>query len=100
MSHPDAVHALLSGTSGITAHFASSPYQYQELDSGRVRTVLSSYEVLGGPTTFTVLWTRAEFFTENPQTTQAFYAALKEAMEIIARDRRGVRGANDQPSDD
>lgn len=99
MSHPDAVRELLSGTSGITAHFASPPYQYEELDSGRVRTVLSSYDVLGGPTTFTVLWTRAEFFTENPQTTKAFYAALKEAMEIIEGDRRNAAEVYVQQSD-
>ena len=99
MSHPDAVRALLSGNSDVTAHFASPPYQYEELDSGRVSSVLSSYEVLGGPTTFTVLWTRREFFTENPQTTRAFYAALKEAMEIIKRDRRNAAEVYVQQSD-
>jgi len=37
MKHPDAMESLLEGANGITAHFASPPFQYQELDDPRVR---------------------------------------------------------------
>jgi sulfonate transport system substrate-binding protein len=86
MNHPDAMQALLSGQ--ISAHMASPPYQYEELDNPRVHTILTSYNVLGGPASFSVLWTRSEFVLNNPKTFQALYNAVKEAMEIIARDPR------------
>ncbi len=90
MDHPQAMDALLAKNSSITAHFASPPFQYQELGDARVRTVLSSYEVLGGPGTFTVLWGRAGFRSENPKTYQAVYNALKEATRIITSDKKKV----------
>jgi NitT/TauT family transport system substrate-binding protein len=86
MNHPDAMQALLSGQ--ISAHMASPPYQYEELENPRVHTILNSYDVLGGPASFSVLWTRSEFFLKNPKTFQALYNAVKEAMEIIASNPR------------
>ena len=86
MSHPDAMRALLSGK--VTAHMASPPFQYEELEDPRVHTILSSYNVLGGPASFSAVWTRSEFTLNNPKTFQAVYSALKEAMEIIASDPR------------
>ena len=59
---------------------------YQELDDKRVRKVLDSYEVLGGPHTFNVVWTSAKFYNENRKVVQAFVAALDEAMKQIAKD--------------
>src|SRR5437762_8468606 len=56
MSHPDAMQALLSGQSEIDAHFGSPPFQYQEVAKGS-HVVLNSYDVLGGPATFNVVWT-------------------------------------------
>src|SRR5689334_7350792 len=52
MSHPDAMAAMLGGRSGITAHFTSAPFMYQELEDKRVEKILDSYDVLGGPHTF------------------------------------------------
>ena len=88
MSHPDAMDAMLQGKDGITAHFASPPFQYQELEDPRVRTVISSYTVLSGMSTFNVIWTRENFFTENPRTLQVVYDALIEAMDQIEREPR------------
>ncbi|HEX6142495.1 MAG TPA: hypothetical protein VFZ01_07250, partial [Geminicoccaceae bacterium] len=58
MKHPDGVAALTSGGTEITGHFTSPPFQYQELRSEdpKVHTVLSSYDVLGGPSTFNCVW--------------------------------------------
>ena len=88
MSHPDAQLALLSGQSEITAHFGSPPFQYQQLKNPAVHTVLSSYDVLGGPATFNVVWTTSKFRTENPKLYDAFVKALDEATALINKDKR------------
>ena len=87
MSHPDAETALLSGGSEITAHLGSPPFQYQELAKGMHR-VLNSYDVLGGPATFNVVWTTKKFHDENPKIYAAFVAALDEATAEINKDKR------------
>jgi NitT/TauT family transport system substrate-binding protein len=86
LSHPDGLAQLLSGRSEITAHFTSAPFMYQELADPRVRKILDSYEVLGGPHTFNLVWTTAKFAAENPAVVEAFIAALDEAMKSIAQD--------------
>lgn len=88
MSHPEAMASMLSGSPRITAHFASPPYQYQELQDPRVHAVLTSYSVLGGPSTFNATWAGESFYEENPKTFQAIYVALTEAMAMIEADRR------------
>ena len=88
LSHPDAQAALLSGQSEITAHFSSPPFQYQQLKNPAIHTVLNSYDVLGGPATFNVVWTTTRFRSENPRLYDAFVKALDEATALINRDRK------------
>ncbi len=83
LPHPDATAALISGGSEINAHFSSAPFYYQALENKNVRKVLSSYDILGGPATFNVLYTTQKFHDENPKTYKAFYAALLEAAQFI-----------------
>ncbi|MDH5245243.1 MAG: ABC transporter substrate-binding protein [Betaproteobacteria bacterium] len=93
LSHPDAQVALLSGASEITAHFTSPPFQYQQLEKPGIRTVLSSYDVLGGPATFNVVWTTSKFRSENPKLYDAFVKALDEATAIINKDKKAAAEA-------
>lgn len=86
MKHPDAMAALLSPHSEITAHFGSAPFQYLELEDKRAHRVLSSYDVLGGPHTFNVVWTTKKFHDDNPRVYAAFLAALDQAMALIKDD--------------
>jgi NitT/TauT family transport system substrate-binding protein len=86
MKHPDAMAALLAGHSEIAAHFGSAPYQDQELADPRAHRVLSSYDVLGGPHTFNVVWTTQKFHDDNPRICAAFIAALERAMALIKAD--------------
>ena len=86
LSHPDAQAAMLGGKAGITSHFGSSPFQEMELKDARARRVLDSYQVLGGPHTFSVVWATDKFVTENPKTVQAFYDALQESIKLINSD--------------
>jgi len=93
LSHPDAQIALLSGASEINAHFSSPPFQYQQLEKPGIHTVLSSYDVLGGPATFNVVWTTSKFRSENPKLYDAFVKALDEATAIINRDKKAAAEA-------
>jgi NitT/TauT family transport system substrate-binding protein len=93
LSHPDAQTALLSEKSEITAHFGSPPFQYQQLGKPGIHTVLNSYDVLGGPGTFNVVWTTSRFRNDNPKLYQAFVQALDEVTAQINRDKRGAAEA-------
>lgn len=87
MKHPDGMAALLSGASEITAHFTAPPFQYQELERPGVRTLLNSYDIVGGPHTFTLVWATSKFRQENPRIYASFIKAFDEAIEKINRDK-------------
>jgi len=86
MAHPDALVAMMSGKSEVIGHFGSAPFQYQELEDKRVHRLLSSYEVLGGPATFNVVWTQKKFHDDNPKIYAAFLAALEQSIVLIHSD--------------
>ncbi len=88
MPHPEGLAALLAGDSKITAHLTSPPFQYEELESPNVHRVLSSYDVLDGPATFTTVWTSSQFRERNPKTFRAVYNAIREGVGIINKDKR------------
>lgn len=88
MSHPDGQTAMLSGAGEVTAHFSSPPFQYQQLGKPGIHTVLNSYDVLGGPVTFNLVWTANKVRTENPKSYEAFVKAFDEAIAMINRDRK------------
>ena len=78
--HPDAAAAIISGGTEITGHFGNPPFQEQELAGNpNARIVLSSYDVLGGPSSSTVLYATEKFRNDNPKTYRAFVDALAEA---------------------
>lgn len=93
MSHPDAQAALLSGAGEVTSHFSSPPFQYQQLAKPGIRTVLNSYQVLGGPATFNLVWTTAKFRNENPKLYEAFVKALGESIAIINANKAAAADA-------
>jgi NitT/TauT family transport system substrate-binding protein len=83
--HPDAAAAIIANSSVVTAHFASPPFQEQELaQNPKAHVVLNSYDVLGGPSSATVLYTTEKFRNENPKTYHAFVAALARAAQLVA----------------
>jgi NitT/TauT family transport system substrate-binding protein len=86
LSHPDGMAALLAGNE-ITAHFTAAPIQELELRKPGIRTVLNSFDVLGEPSTFNVVWASSAFATANPTLVAAFAAALDEALAMIEADR-------------
>ena len=61
MTHPDARHrAAVGAATGISAHFTSPPFHQRERKDPQVRTIMTSDDVMGGSTTFTMLSTTSE----------------------------------------
>ena len=80
--HPDATAAIIKGGTEITGHFGNPPFQDQALAGNpNARIVLKSYDVLGGPSSATVLYATEKFRAENPKTYKAFIDALQEAAQ-------------------
>ncbi|MBN1238781.1 MAG: ABC transporter substrate-binding protein [Gammaproteobacteria bacterium] len=86
MTHPDGVVALLTGSGGISAHFTSPPFHQREISDPSVRTIMSSDDVMGGSTTFTMLSTTSGYRERNPDVFAAVLAALEEANGMIRDD--------------
>lgn len=87
LSHPEGLRALLSGSGEIQSQFTSPPFQNRALDAG-ARVVLNSYDVMGGPNTFLMVWSTGKFRSENPLTYKSMVDALREATEMINANKR------------
>lgn len=90
LPHPEGLQTLLSGSNEITSLFTSPPFQYTALASPGVRTVLNSYDVMGGPNTFLMVWATNKFREANPKVYRAVLDALKEATASINADKKRV----------
>jgi NitT/TauT family transport system substrate-binding protein len=83
MKHPTAVAAMLSGGQAVKSHFATLPYSYEELHSGKIHLVLSSYDLLGSSHTTVAMITGKEFKEKNPKTYKAVVDAYAESYDWI-----------------
>ena len=91
LPHPDATAAVIAGGTEINGHFGNPPYQEQELAGNpNAHIVLNSYDVLGGPSSATVLYATEKFRNENPKTYRAFTAALAEAAQYATKNPEGA----------
>src|SRR5215813_7621450 len=88
MSHPDATIAMLTGQKDVTANFSSVPFQYRQQKQAGIRQLMTSTDILGAPVAFNIVATTTKFRAENPKLYAAFLAALKEATEMVNKDRR------------
>jgi len=88
MTHPDGVVALLSGSGAIDAHFTSPPFAQRELKDPHIHTVLTTDDIMGGSTTFTMVSTTAKFREQNPKAFGAVLTALEEANRRIVADKK------------
>jgi len=88
MTHPDGVIALLSGSSAIDAHFTSPPFHQRERRDPHIHTILTSDDVMGGSTTFTMVSTTSRFREQNPKVYGAVLKALDEANRLIVADKQ------------
>jgi NitT/TauT family transport system substrate-binding protein len=86
MTHADALVTMLAGSSEINSHFTSPPFHQREIKEPSIRTIMSSDDVMGGATTFTMLSTTARFRNDHPAAYAAVLAALEEANAMIRSD--------------
>jgi len=90
MTHPDGVIALLSGSGGISAHFTSPPFHQREIKDPHIRTIMTTDEIMGGSTTFTMLSTTTAFRENNPKVYTVVLRALDDAIDAIVDDKEGA----------
>ena len=90
MTHPDGLIALLSGSNAVQAHFTSPPFHQRERKDPAVRTIMTSDDVMGGSTTFTMLSTTARFREQNPKVYGSVLKALDEAIAMIVADKKAA----------
>ncbi|AXA92838.1 ABC transporter substrate-binding protein [Massilia sp. YMA4] len=91
LPHPDATNAIIAGGTEITGHFATPPFQEQELaQNPNARVVLKSYDVQGGPSSSTLLYATEKYRSENPKTYRAFVQALAEAADFATKNPEGA----------
>ena len=86
MPYPEAVAAMLSGQTEITAHVCSELFSQMELDAPGIHKVFNSVELFGHLTTI-MAFTTARFRASNPKLTASFVAALGEAIEFIGENK-------------
>jgi len=86
MSYPDAVAAMLSGKAEISAHVASAPFSYMELDAPGIHKVFNSVELFGHVTTI-MAFTTEQFRAANPKLTASFVAALGDAVAFVGANK-------------
>jgi NitT/TauT family transport system substrate-binding protein len=87
LPHPEGLRAMLSGSGEIQSQFTSPPFQNTALEQG-ARVVLNSYDIMGGPNTFLMVWTTSKFRDENPKSYRAIFDALREATDFINANKR------------
>ena len=87
MSHFDGMAALFSKKE-VTLHLTSPPVQYLELEQPGIGRVLNSDDILGGPTTFSNIFSSSKFRNANPRTYKAALAAFTDAVALINKDKK------------
>src|SRR5690606_32380791 len=83
MKQPDGLAALLSRSAGITAHYTSPPFHQREMKDPGIRTIQTTFDVMGGSTSFAIMVATAKFREENPIVFKAVFNALDEAHKYI-----------------
>jgi NitT/TauT family transport system substrate-binding protein len=88
MPHEDGMAALLSGGAQVRTQAAQLPYSLEELQSGKGHLLLTSTQVLGGPSNLGVLITNDRFHSQNPKVYAAVMGAFEEAIDWINANKR------------
>jgi NitT/TauT family transport system substrate-binding protein len=88
LPHPDALVALVSGKSEITAHFTNEPFASLEQQNPQIHQVFRSYDVFGGPHTTNVVTTSENFYRNNPGLVSVIIKSLNEADAWITANKR------------
>ncbi len=83
MKHPSAMAALLAGGQAVKSHFATLPTSYAELQTGKVKTVLTSYDVLGGRHSTVAMYNKEKWKKANPKLYDCVASSYRTAIDWI-----------------
>jgi len=87
ISNPNGVIAMANQKSEINSHFSPPPFAKWELKQPDAHTVLTSYDILGGPATLNMVWAANRFANAKPKVHAAFWSALQEATKQLNADK-------------
>jgi NitT/TauT family transport system substrate-binding protein len=90
MPHEDGMAALLTGATEVKSQAAQLPFSVQEMESGKAHLLLTSPQVVGGPSNISVAITTDGFRTENPKLYAAVVAGLNDAIAYINADKQAA----------
>jgi NitT/TauT family transport system substrate-binding protein len=88
MNHPSATAALMAGGQAVKSHFATLPFSWSQVKSGKARTVLSSYDVLGGRHSTVALYNTEKWKNDNPKLFECTWKSFRKAMDWINEDKK------------
>jgi sulfonate transport system substrate-binding protein len=83
MANGEATAAMLTARTEVLSHMTMLPYTAAQRDNARIRTILNSKDILGGPYTATMAFTTEKFHDENPELYAAIAAAFDKAAQFI-----------------
>ena len=86
MKHPDGFTALVS-RSGVSGHFTSPPFLFEEVKVDGNHLLLSGEEAFGGEFTFIVGAAETDFLKEREDDVLLVRETIKEAMDFIDENR-------------
>jgi NitT/TauT family transport system substrate-binding protein len=86
LSPADATVALMAGNSGVNCAVSFPPFTQQQLERPEIHTVANSYDLMGGPSSYTVAYTSKVFHDKNPKLFRAVYEAMEEATDRVNQD--------------
>lgn len=87
-SHPDAIASLMSSHGELDSDFSAPPYEYIAIEKPGIHVVTTSEAIFGGPSSNGLVYLKEQFHDRNPTVVRALYAALQEALALIAQDPR------------
>lgn len=85
--HPESLAAVLRPGHEIETHFATSPFHELEMKAG-LRTIITAYEIMGGPMTGLTFTASEKFRNENPKVFEAVSKAFDNSFGWINSDKR------------
>jgi NitT/TauT family transport system substrate-binding protein len=86
LPHSESVSAMLSGGTEVKAYFAPPPFTQILLDSGKVSTITTSVEMMGGPASLLILSASRRYLEANPAIAEVAVKAMREATDVIKKD--------------
>lgn len=87
MSHPDATAALIS-KKGLTAHFTTPPYLFEELSQPGFHLLTDDVKAFGQPFCFNVGVASQKFHDNKPERYEIFVKVIDESMSWINNNQR------------